>query len=161
DCWLWPASLRARELPSHPSSSRLGPPNTGGRVAMSSMSTGLSRQEKRAQPSPSVAPLAVKPLEAARLLSLSLTKIYMLMRSGELRSYRDGRARRIMMSSIHEHMARRLADDIAPRQKRSRRGLWAVGERRSVEGACVRHDGRALAQCRSTGPKQARRWSWR
>src|SRR5262249_3238328 len=48
---------------------RLGPPNTGGRIAMSQMSTGLGRQEKRAQPPPSVAPLAVPPLEAARLRS--------------------------------------------------------------------------------------------
>jgi excisionase family DNA binding protein len=97
---------------------------------MSQMSTGLTRQEKRAQPSPSVAPLAVPPLEAARLLSLGMTKIYRLMRAGELISYRDGRARRITMASIHEHMARRLADDNAPssRQRRSRRGLWQSGK---------------------------------
>jgi len=94
------------------------------------MSTGLGRQEKRAQPPPSVAPLAVPPLEAARLLSLGVTKIYRLMRAGELVSYRDGRARRITTASIHEHMARRLAEDNAPssRQKRSRRGLWQSGK---------------------------------
>jgi len=91
--------------------------------------TGLSRQEKRARPLASVTPLAVPPLEAARLLSLGMTKIYRLMRSGELESYKDGRARRITMSSIHEHLARRLADDIAPsRQRRSRRGLWLSGK---------------------------------
>ena len=97
---------------------------------MSQMSTGLGRQEKRAQPPPSVAPLAVPPLEAARLLSLGVTKIYRLMRAGELVSYRDGRARRITTASIHEHMARRLAEDNAPssRQKRSRRGLWQSGK---------------------------------
>lgn len=94
---------------------------------MSQMSTELTRQEKRAQPSP---PLAVPPLEAARLLSLGMTKIYRLMRTGELISYRDGRARRITMESIHEHMARRLADDNAPssRQRRSHRGLWQSGK---------------------------------
>jgi excisionase family DNA binding protein len=83
------------------------------------MSTG------QAQPSP----LAVPPLEAARLLSLGMTKIYRLMRAGELESYRDGRARRITMRSIHNHMARRLADDNSPspRQRRSRRGLWQSG----------------------------------
>ena len=96
---------------------------------MGQMSTELGRQEKRAQPPPSVAPLAVPPLEAARLLSLGMTKIYRLMRAGELVSYRDGRARRITTASIHEHMARRLADDNAPssRQRRSRRGLWQSG----------------------------------
>jgi len=90
----------------------------------------MSTHEKRAQPSPSVAPLAVPPLEAARLLSLGMTKIYRLMRAGELVSYRDGRARRITTASIHEHMARRLADDNAPssRQRRSRRGLWQSGK---------------------------------
>ena len=77
---------------------------------MSQMSTGLGRQEKRAQPPPSVAPLAVPPLEAARLLSLGMTKIYRLMRAGELVSYRDGRARRITTASIHQRMARQIAD---------------------------------------------------
>jgi len=77
---------------------------------MSQMSTGLSRQEKRAQPSLSVAPLAVPPREAARLLSVSLTRLYELMRAGELVSYRDGRARRITTASIHQRMARQIAD---------------------------------------------------
>src|SRR5262245_58243845 len=77
---------------------------------MSSMSTGLSRREKRAQPSLSVAPLAVPPREAARLLSVSLTRLYELMRAGELVSYRDGRARRITTASIHQRMARQIAD---------------------------------------------------
>ena len=69
---------------------------------MSSMSTGAS-------PSPSVAPLAVPPQEAARLLSLGMWRIYQLMRTGELVSYRDGRARRITMASIHDRMARQIA----------------------------------------------------
>ena len=84
---------------------------------MSQLSTGLSRQEKRARvgarPSLSVAPLAVPPQEASRLLSLGMSRLYELMRTGELVSYRDGRARRITMASIHEHMARQLAADSA------------------------------------------------
>ena len=94
---------------SAPESRNLGFPTTGERVAMSSMSTGLSRQEKRASPSPSVAPLAVPPQEAGRLLSLGIWRIYALMRTGELVSYRDGRARRITMASIHDRMARQIA----------------------------------------------------
>jgi len=76
---------------------------------MSQLSTGLSRQEKRARSLPSVAPLAVPPQEAARLLSLGIWRIYALMRTGELESYRDGRARRITMASIHDRMARQIA----------------------------------------------------
>jgi excisionase family DNA binding protein len=55
----------------------------------------------------------VPPREAGRLLSLGESRIYELMRTGELVSYRDGRARRITMASIHEHMARQLAADSA------------------------------------------------
>jgi excisionase family DNA binding protein len=74
---------------------------------MSQMSTGLSRQEKRAQGG---APLAVPPREAGRLLSLSMSRVYQLMRDGELQSYEHGRARRIPVASIHTYIARRLAD---------------------------------------------------
>jgi excisionase family DNA binding protein len=51
----------------------------------------------------------VSPLEAARLLSLGISRVYQLMRSGELVSYRDGRLRRITMASVHDHMTRQLA----------------------------------------------------
>jgi excisionase family DNA binding protein len=57
-----------------------------------------------------VLPFAVPPREAARLLSISLTRLYELMRAGELVSYRDGRARRITTASIHQRMARQIAD---------------------------------------------------
>ena len=70
---------------------------------MSQLSTGLGRQEKQA-------PLAVAPREAGRLLSMCQTRVYELMRSGELESYRDGpRARRIPMQAIHDYVARRRA----------------------------------------------------
>src|SRR5262249_58755683 len=74
---------------------------------MSQMSTGLSRQER---PSLSVTPLAVPPREASRLLSIGMSRLYQLMRTGELESYRDGRSRRITMASIQKRMARQLAD---------------------------------------------------
>jgi excisionase family DNA binding protein len=76
---------------------------------MSQLSTGLGRREKQPRSSPSVAPLAVPPQEAARLLSLGMWRIYQLMRAGELDSYQEGRARRITMASIHARMARQLA----------------------------------------------------
>ena len=58
----------------------------------------------------SVTPLAVSPSEACRLLSLSTSRLYQLMRAGELPSYRDGRARRITMTAIQSYIARRVAD---------------------------------------------------
>jgi excisionase family DNA binding protein len=51
----------------------------------------------------------VRPTEAARLLSLCASRIYQLMRAGELPSYEDGRARRIPMVAINDYIARRLA----------------------------------------------------
>src|SRR6185436_9310270 len=36
-----------------------------------------------------VSPLAVSPLEAGRLLSLGISRVYALMRAGELQSYQD------------------------------------------------------------------------
>ena len=95
---------------------------------MSQMSTGLSRHEKRAQPPPSVAPLAVPPSQAARMLSMGISRLYRLLRTGKLVSYRDGRSRRVLVTSIHEHIARQLAADtdgwrqIRPRPSLRRRG---------------------------------------
>jgi excisionase family DNA binding protein len=54
-------------------------------------------------------PLAVSPAEACRLLSIGNTRLYQLIGSAELESYRDGRARRITMRSIRARMARLLA----------------------------------------------------
>jgi excisionase family DNA binding protein len=53
-------------------------------------------------------PLAVRPREACRLLSIGNTYLYQLLGAGALESYLDGRARRITMDSIHRHIARRL-----------------------------------------------------
>jgi excisionase family DNA binding protein len=58
----------------------------------------------------SVTPLAVPPRDACGLLSLSMSRLYDLLRAGELQSYGDGRTRRITMASIHAYIARRLAD---------------------------------------------------
>jgi len=51
----------------------------------------------------------VSPREASRLLSVSLSRLYQLMRDGQLQSYLDGRARRITVTSIHHYIARQLA----------------------------------------------------
>jgi len=70
---------------------------------MSICSTGLSDWE--------AAPLVVKPKTAWKMLSVSNTRGYELIASGELQSFRDGRSRKIVVSSIREYIVRRLASD--------------------------------------------------
>ena len=61
-------------------------------------------------PSADVTPLAVPPRDACRLLSISTTRLYELLRSGALPSYWDGRSRRITVAAIHQYIAGRIAD---------------------------------------------------
>jgi excisionase family DNA binding protein len=64
---------------------------------------------RRPKPYTPVAPLAVPPLEAARLLSCGLGHVYGLMDHGELESFSSGRARRVTTKSIEAYVARQLA----------------------------------------------------
>jgi excisionase family DNA binding protein len=94
---------------------------------MAQLSTGLSCHEKGALPSV-IAPLAVRPNQAALMLSMGISRLYRLLRAGKLVSYRDGRSRRVLVSSIHEHVARQVAADtdgwrqIRPRPQERRKG---------------------------------------
>jgi excisionase family DNA binding protein len=54
-------------------------------------------------------PLAVTPRQACILLNVGNTRLYELIASCELESYREGRARRITMQSIRNRIARLLA----------------------------------------------------
>jgi len=67
---------------------------------MSIMSTGLGNDEA----------LCVSPRRAARMLDLGLTRTYELLNSGELKSFKDGKSRRVIVASMHEYVARRLAE---------------------------------------------------
>lgn len=53
-------------------------------------------------------PLVVSPKAASRLLDLGVTRIYELIKAGELESYRDGAARKITMRSIRSRVERQL-----------------------------------------------------
>jgi excisionase family DNA binding protein len=88
-----------------------------------------------------IEPLVVKPREAWRLLGCSNTHGYELLNAGELESFRDGRSRKIVVKSIHDYIARRLASaatqnasnptegaTAARLAKRSRRGFEQAGE---------------------------------
>jgi hypothetical protein len=57
-----------------------------------------------------VTPLAVSPRVAGEMLDFGKTQIFRLLKSGELKSFRAGGARRVLMSSISEYIARRIAD---------------------------------------------------
>ena len=48
--------------------------------------------------------------ETARVLALGRSKVYELMLSGELRSLKVGRARRIPVEALNEYVAKKLAE---------------------------------------------------
>ena len=93
---------------------------------MSQLSTGSGHQEKRVRsiPLPAQAPLAVPPVEAARLLGFCMATTYKLLRAGELKSFTVGGARRVLTASIYEFIERQLIandDGWRPRHLRKRR----------------------------------------
>ena len=61
----------------------------------------LHRDDERAQ---SAGPLLVTPEEAAKSLSICRTKIYELLRSGELRSVQIGSSRRIAVTDLEVYV---------------------------------------------------------
>jgi hypothetical protein len=67
-------------------------------------------------------PLAVSPRRAAFLLDCGTTRIYELINSREIDSYKDGASRKVVVASIRDYIARRLADGAA-RQSTSEAAL--------------------------------------
>jgi hypothetical protein len=51
-------------------------------------------------------PLAVSPRQACLLLGVGTTRLYQLIRDGEVITYHEGRARRVLMASIRARVAR-------------------------------------------------------
>ena len=74
---------------------------------MSTASTAL-RNDTRPLPLP-VAALAVKPRAACGMIGCGITRLYELIAAGELTSFKDGASRKIVVASIHEYIARRIA----------------------------------------------------
>jgi hypothetical protein len=56
-----------------------------------------------------VGPVAVPPNTAFAMLSLGVTKGYQLINSGELESFKIGRATRVTTASIRAYVARQLS----------------------------------------------------
>ncbi len=67
-----------------------------------------------------VDPIAVKPRVAWQMLGVSHTTGYELLKAGELQSYLEGSARKILVRSIHDYVERRLAESTSPATLRRR-----------------------------------------
>ena len=59
-------------------------------------------------------PLVVRPRVAWRLLDCGNSFGYGLIAANEIASYRDGRARKITVESIHRYIQRKIAERSAP-----------------------------------------------
>jgi hypothetical protein len=55
-------------------------------------------------------PLGVSPRETGQLLNIGNTRVWQLIKSGELESYKEGRSTKITTESIRVRHARQLAD---------------------------------------------------
>lgn len=57
------------------------------------------------EPPPGAPPLLYRPTDAARVLNLSRSTVFDLMRTGRLRSVKEGRVRLIPASAIREYVS--------------------------------------------------------
>jgi excisionase family DNA binding protein len=78
-------------------------------------------------------PLAVSPRQACQLLNIGQTSVWALIRTGELETYREGRARKITLRSIRARHERQLAaahgaTEIAQPRRRGRPRKTAASE---------------------------------
>jgi excisionase family DNA binding protein len=77
---------------------------------MSTQSTGFSKYERDGarQKPVAVEPMAVPSRVAAQMLGIGKTRLFCLIREGEIQSYFEGSDRRILTSSIRDYVARKL-----------------------------------------------------
>ena len=67
----------------------------------------------------SIEPIAVRPSVPFAMLGCAKTRGYELINSGELQSFLDGNSRRILVQSIRDYIARKLADPATATMKRT------------------------------------------
>lgn len=60
--------------------------------------------------------LVATPNQAMKALVVGRSTLYSLINAGELESYTEGRSRRILVSSIHAYIERRLASEAEKRR---------------------------------------------
>jgi hypothetical protein len=75
--------------------------------------------------------LAVPPKVAGQMLGVGLTFIYALLKRGELQSFLDGGVRRVLVSSITDYIARKVA--AGEPAKRSRPGSTGRPRKKPAE----------------------------
>jgi len=61
--------------------------------------------------SQNIAPLVTSPKVARVLIDCSMTRLYELLNSGEITSYRDGKSRKIIVASLNDLIERRLREE--------------------------------------------------
>ena len=76
--------------------------------------TELPTPTRRPSRQAAIEPIAVAPKVAGQMIGLGVTRIYELINAGELRSYLDGGARRILVASIWSYIERKLEADSTP-----------------------------------------------
>jgi excisionase family DNA binding protein len=54
--------------------------------------------------------LVVSPSRAAQILDCGEARLYQLLKDGSLRSYKDGKSRKILVASIHAFVKKKLAE---------------------------------------------------
>lgn len=54
-----------------------------------------------------IGPIVVRPKQAALMLSCGIIRIYELMNTGQLKSFKDDGARKILVSSIEDYVKRK------------------------------------------------------
>ena len=56
----------------------------------------------------------MKPRQACIMLGCGITRLYELLNSGELSSFKDGASRKVTVESIHRYVARRIEASARP-----------------------------------------------
>lgn len=80
--------------------------------------------------------LGVSPREAAEILGCGRTRIYKLLQLGELISYREGAARRVLTSSIHDYVQRQIEAQVsAPRWSSTAKATQASLSKRAAKAS--------------------------
>jgi aspartate-semialdehyde dehydrogenase len=60
-----------------------------------------------------IEPLAVSPKKAGALIDVGTTRLYHLIGTGEVESFRDGKSRKIIFASLKAYIARQIAAEAA------------------------------------------------
>jgi hypothetical protein len=77
--------------------------------------------------------LVVSPKKARLMLDCSMTRLYELLNSKEIESYRDGKSRRILVASLRSYVGRQCAaEDTKPSRGWTDRATKARISRRSL-----------------------------